>query len=173
VEEALLDANLDEKHLIVVTAPADGFVVFMPYQRQALGLPRPRRLRVLSTGYASGAAWRKDDSTLVVERDGGYLQGPAERMLRGPSHPMRAGDNVELSDLRATVLEVTEDGRPSRVEFCFRKTLEDPSFLWFYWKEGRLVPFSLPKPGETVPLPEATPFGSMGTRSLRKAASAS
>ena len=158
VEAVPLDPDLNEKSLIVVTAPADGFVCYMPYQRQALGLPRPHCLRILSTGPSAGNAWRKDAFTLVVEREKGFLQRPAEKMVRGPLHPMKAGDTVELSDVEATILRVTEDGRPSQVEFRFRRSLDDPSFLWFYWKEGALAPFVPPPPGETTPLPAVHPF---------------
>jgi hypothetical protein len=43
---------------------------------------------------------------------------------------MRAGETVELSDVRATVLEVGDDGWPRALAFRFATPLEDPTRAW-------------------------------------------
>jgi hypothetical protein len=56
----------------------------------------------------------------------------------------------ERPDSGAEVQEVTEDGRPHRVALRLRQPLEAPDYRWLYRKDGRVVRFPLPAPGERV-----------------------
>jgi hypothetical protein len=84
-----------------------------------------------------------------VVQEGGFLRQHTERMLRSPrTRPFAAGDRVELQDMQAEIIEVTEDGRPWRVAFSF-----DPTRHMFYalTREG-YRPFELPPLGACVEL---------------------
>ena len=91
--------------------------------------------------------------TLRVRPDHGFLATEAQRMLRSPSRPFRAGDAVELSNMTATVIETTADGRPGAVDFRFAAPLESPEWLWMRGDGFRLVKWLPPAVGETVVVP--------------------
>jgi hypothetical protein len=61
---------------------------------------------------------------------------------------MHVGETVILADMRATVLEVDEEGAPRAVSFRFATPLEDPARTWVAWEGDRFVPF-FPPPGGT------------------------
>jgi hypothetical protein len=67
-----------------------------------------------------------------------------------PARPLRKGDVVELSNLTATVVELTADGRPLTVEYRFAAPLQSPEWLWMRGEGLRLVAWTPPKVGETV-----------------------
>ena len=61
--------------------------------------------------------------------------------------PFQVGDRVELTELSLRVVEVTQDGRPTTVDFTFREPLESGRYAWLSWRDGKLEPFTPPKPG--------------------------
>ena len=54
--------------------------------------------------------------------------------------------------MTATVLSLTEDGRPANVAFRFETPLEDESLRWICWQGGEFVPWAPPAVGEEVTL---------------------
>jgi hypothetical protein len=48
------------------------------------------------------------------------------------------------------VVAVTDDGRPSVVDFTFTDDLQRHGQLWLTWKDGRYQPFPLPRSGESA-----------------------
>jgi hypothetical protein len=54
--------------------------------------------------------------------------------------------------MTATVLDVTEDGRPQKVAFRFETPLEDSSLRWLHFQAGDFVPWMPPPVGEKVTL---------------------
>jgi hypothetical protein len=93
-----------------------------------------------------------------VRPESGFLDNEWLRIVRGPSRPFRAGDEVALSDVRARVRDVTADARPAEVDFTFGVPLEDPSLVWMRLKAGgALVPWAPPAVGETRRLPSVAP----------------
>ena len=73
------------KTLVIVNAPVDGTVAYVPLQRAALGVPRPRRLRLLASGVAGVTVSRLDETRLRVRPADGFLKSESERMVRGLS----------------------------------------------------------------------------------------
>jgi hypothetical protein len=136
---------------LVILSSAAEMTTFPPWmQRRALGVPTPRRMRVLATCFARLRVSRLDATTLRVRPEMGFLDNELLRMVRGLSRPFRAGDEVVLSDMRARVREVTADGRPAEVDFTFAVPLEDGSLLWNRLQAGgALRPWSPPAVGES------------------------
>ena len=62
---------------------------------------------------------------------------------------MLQGQIVKLDDVAIEVLEIN-NGLPSAARFRFLVSLEDSSLLWFYWQDGKYIPFTLPAVGETI-----------------------
>ena len=147
------DAAVSQKTLVVVTAPSEGAIFFSWSYRDAEGIAKPSKTRILATSLGSVSVTRLDVLTLRVRPDRGFLATEAQQMLRSPSRPFRAGDAVELSNMTATVIETSADGRPRTVEFRFAAPLESHEWLWMRGDGFRLVNWTPPAVGETVVLP--------------------
>jgi hypothetical protein len=148
------DEAVRGKTLVILSSSAE-MTTFPPWmQRRVLGVPGPRRMRVLATCFDKLRVSRPDATTLRVRPEKGFLDNELLRMVRGLSRPFRPGDEVALSDMRARVREVTADGRPAEVDFTFAVPLEDPSLLWTRLQGGgTLAPWSPPAVGESEVLP--------------------
>jgi len=96
---------------------------------------------------------RVDDYALILEPSEGFIQEPLSRVFRSPALPMQVGEQVKLHNMTATVLAVTPQGVPIRVEFRFIRALEDASYIWTIWKDRGFVRFELPQVGQRVTLP--------------------
>ena len=142
-----------DKTVVIVAAPVDGLVSYVPIWRAARGVPRPRRLRLLTTGTAAVQVTRLDAFTLRLRPEAGFYGTEIERMLRSLSQPVVPGYSVSLSDMRVTVTEVTRDGRAAEAEFRFAVPLEDPSLIWMRWEGDALVAYDPPPPGTSRPTP--------------------
>jgi len=153
--QALLDdlvprtPDVTAQDLVVVSAPTDGLVSYLPIRRAAQGSPRPAHLRLLSTGLAAAEIRRPDARTLVVSRPAGFLETEPERMLRAATLPFAAGERVDLPGLAVEVLAVTDDGRPRDVRFTFAHPLDDPRYRWVAWQGITFAPWTPPAVGET------------------------
>ncbi len=147
------DAGVRNKTLVVVSAPVDGIVAYTLLTRAVCGIPRPRVIRLLATGLHEVDVTRVDKQTIRIRPHQGFLSSEGERMVRGLSIPMRAGEQVRLSDMMVTVTEITDDGRAAEAEFRFQVPLEDPSLLWRHTARQSLVPYSPPTTGRTETLP--------------------
>jgi hypothetical protein len=139
--------------LVVVSAASEGAIYFVWAQRDAAGVPTPRGTRILATGFAPTTVTRTDAQTLRVSPEGGFLARELHRLMRSPARRFRPGDVVALSDMRATVTDVTPDGRPSTVEFRFATPLESAGRRWMRGVGMGLVPWRPPAVGETVVVP--------------------
>lgn len=80
----------------------------------------------------------------------GFFASERHQLLRSPSQPFHVSDAVALSDMTATVTELTEDGQLKAVEFRFDSPLESPKWLWVRGEGIRLAEWSPPKVGESV-----------------------
>lgn len=149
------DADVAGKTLVAVWMAFEPAVYYSWYKRDSEAVPKPGRTRVLATGPGDVSVARLDDVTLRVRPNAGFLGSEASRVYRGPSRPFHAGDVVNLSNMTATVTELTNDGRPQTVEFRFQTPLESPEWLWMRGSGGGLIGWLPPKVGETVVVPAA------------------
>ena len=144
--------------------------------RTTKGQPVPEHCLNLGPSSAPVAIERTDERTLVVRPTAGYLlplggspvpgrPAPAfslahmvrffDTLFRGPDHPMRLGEKVELTPATVEITALTADGRPAEATFRFRVPLEHPSLRWFTCRRGDFEPFTPPAIGEAVSLPSA------------------
>jgi hypothetical protein len=155
------DDGVRGRTLVILSSAAELTTLPPWMQRQVLGLPRPRTMRLLATCFADLRVSRLDATTLRLRPEKGFLDNELLRMARGLSRPFHPGDEVVLSDMRVRVNEVTPDGRPAEADFTFAVPLEDASLLWTRLRGGgALVPWSPPAMGESQVLPSIAPRGS-------------
>ena len=113
-------------------------------------------LHQLYAGFSSLTATRRSATTLELAADGGWGTRPLERMFntaQGMPHP---GETRQVSGMRATVLEATEDGLPRRVRFEFPDALEAHGRTWLVWDGRRPRAWQPPKIGAQVEVPTAS-----------------
>jgi hypothetical protein len=145
-----LDESVTHQDVIVINPPSLLYAVYFPLEREAAGLPVPRRVRFLSSGVAGMTIQRTDAYSLVIGVEGGYIGWSFERLFRDERHPMHVGERVALTGMTATVTAITNDGRPAEAAFRFAVPLEDASLRWIWWHDGEFRPFTPPAVGETV-----------------------
>ncbi len=144
------ESSVTEQTVVVVSAPSDGIVSYIPVVRAATDVPRPHRVRLLATAPTGGLVTRIDGMTIEVRPDLGLLSTEAERMLRSPSEPLAAGERVELSDVSYEVVELNGAGMPAAVRVEFNTPLEDERLIWLVWSDVGFREFDLPAVGESV-----------------------
>ena len=145
------DAAIRDQTLLIVYTPADILGATLPIMRAANGEPMPKRYRPLCAGVRSLDVERKDEKSLIFRPDATFLSKPWSQVFRNPAtHPMKAGQTVQLAGMTATVTSVREDGGPREIVFTFEVPLEDSSLRWVSFKDGRYVPFVPPKTGQTI-----------------------
>ncbi len=147
------EPSIADETLVVVSTTTEGTIFFVQAQRDAAGIPMPRGTRILSTGFGPSRVTRTDAVTLRVSPEGGFLASELQQLMRAPSRPFRVHDVVALSDMRATVVALSEDGRPETVEFRFATPLETRGRRWMRGQGASLVPWAPPAVGETVIVP--------------------
>jgi hypothetical protein len=145
--------DLEHRTVVVVNPPIDPFVSYIQAERALRNLPRPMHLYWLASAIAPIRITRLGPHTLAVEREGGLMNAPLERLYRSSSVELPAGSEVLLSEMRAEIASTTADGRPREIRFHFLDDLENPHYLFLAWDEGRLVSFELPSQNQTVQLP--------------------
>jgi len=149
-----MDPAIRDKTVIVLSAPSDLVSMFLPAMRSSLGEPVPGRLFLLSAGLDPVTVERRDDRTLVLTPARGFLTKPWAQICHDPRQfPMEQGDQVTLKGMQVEVLEVNNEGRPTRVAFRFDQSLGSARYLCYTWRDGHYVAVSLPEPGQQVALP--------------------
>ncbi|MEM7347169.1 MAG: hypothetical protein AAF485_23265, partial [Chloroflexota bacterium] len=146
--------EFSNRTMVVIAAPSAFYPAFIPYLREHNLEPSPPRIRLLASTTYPVEVTRVDDRTLLVQPVAGYFLG-FDSAFRGDGHPFALQEMVPLSDMRAEIMAVTADGRPSQVMFHFAYPLESEKFSWFYWQDGAYKPFVVPDTKETV---KVSPF---------------
>jgi hypothetical protein len=144
------DAAVAQKTLAVVWVISEGGLYASWNHRFAEGIPVPGKTRILSTSLSNVSVTRLDEVTLRLRPERGFYDARFQQLIRSLSQPFHNGDVVQLSNMTATVTEITTDGRPLTVDFRFSAPLESPEWLWMRGEGLRLVNWTPPKLGETV-----------------------
>jgi hypothetical protein len=147
------DSAAAQKTLVAVWVISEGGLYATWNHRYAEGIPMPVKSRILATSFGDVTVTRLDEVTLRLRPTKGFFDSEMQQMMRGPSRPFKNGDVIKLSDMTATVTEITDDGRPKIVEFRFAAPLESPEWLWMRGEGFGMVGWTPPKVGETVVVP--------------------
>lgn len=163
--------DMTEQDLVVVNAPNPSALLYEPFSRAHDGRPLPRHVRVLAPGYGEVLVERTGPQQLTVRSAADSLfdcQRPGRpdfvyfyrylSDMRGPAHPLRAGQRITLPGMTVTAQRVDARGLAVQVTYDFDVPLEDASlrWLWWDWDEDVYRPFELPAVGQTRRL--AGPF---------------
>lgn len=152
-----IDASFEGRDLIVVNSPMVFFAHFILASCETHQAPLPRRLRVLAPAVPSVTIHRRDERTLVVRPERGFLVEVFDRLFRDGSAPMRLHDRVAMTGVEIEITELTSGARPAEATFRFDVALEDPSMVWLQWREDGYKPFVPPAVGDTVLLRASAP----------------
>jgi hypothetical protein len=147
------DATVANKTLVVPWINLEMPLWLAWSQRDAEGIPKPRKTRVLSVSFGDVFVARPDAVTLVLRPKDGFFAGDSSKVFRSSSRPFHKGDVVKVSDMTATVVDVLDDGRPLEVEFRFATPLESPEWLWMRGVPQGLAGWTPPKVGQAIVLP--------------------
>jgi hypothetical protein len=145
------DETIERQDLVVVNPPFPMFVGYCVLNYEHDGQPSLQAVRVRAPGLRPVTVKRTDEQTLEVTAHVGYLT-LADRIFRNELHPLQVGEQVHLARMTATILAVTDDGRPQTVAFRFATPLEALSLRWLRFQAGEYVPWSPPSVGEDVTL---------------------
>ncbi|HEX2676941.1 MAG TPA: hypothetical protein VHM19_09885, partial [Polyangiales bacterium] len=152
------DASVTDKTLIWVNPPLLPYAGYIPIERAAQGIPRPRAQHILADGAAPLHLLRVDPYTLRLRPRDGFLVDPLTKLLWSEQRPFHAGERIQQADLTVTVTQIMPDGRPREIEARFDRPLEDPKYLWVHWQGARSVRFTPPAVGARAILAGADYF---------------
>lgn len=160
--------DLGQQDLIIVNAPNPASFLYEPFILAYEGQTLPRATRVLAPGFGEVEVTRPSTNVLVVKSVSRTLfdcQQEGERTdfvffyrylsdVRGPDHPLKVGDRVDLARMTAEVRGVDARGFPLEVAFEFELSLEDASLKWLSWNwdKQRYQDFIPPPIGGAVTL---------------------
>lgn len=164
------DDDIPQKSVVVVNPPVEPVLLGgISFIRAAYGYPVPAHVWSLASGELPLTITRIDERTIDIESQQGLLDTPFGKLLRGQSHPMHVGQQIELSELSVEVLVLADDWQPSRARFTFAVPLEDPSLVWFQVKDWKLLPYTPLAIGESEVLSELDPWKPWETSLVLKA----
>ena len=149
--------------LVVLQAPGHAFTSGAHVFRALHGLHTPPLLTV-SSRIGTVELERVDATTLRVRPEGGFLPRPSrddgppldlmrvfgyfDNLFFNPSRLPALGTIVRRStrhgDVSIHIVETDEDGYPTVAELHFPRPLEDETWAWVRWHDGRFVAASPP-----------------------------
>ena len=149
---------LTDRTVVVVSAPSPIHAAYLPVLREFAELSAPKYVRALAPGFSNLHVRRSDEKTLIIRAEHGYIRMVLDQLFRDDRYPMKAGDKVELSQMQAEILQVTDDSHPLVVKFTFEEPLESSHYLWTYWRAGKWQTFPLPQVGQELWIEAPKPF---------------
>lgn len=142
-----------KKTLIFINPPVPFAVAFIPFFCEKYMLPVPEKVYILASGFSPHITIeRRDDASLIMTPENGFIVNDYDRLYRDTEHPMHVGQKVEMENMQAEVLSLTADDRPLRVRFTFSHPLGHESLIFLAWENDEFVPFKLPEKGKEVSL---------------------
>lgn len=162
VMEQLPDDEALEKQSLVFINGNELLVAYVIPVRQMTGGAVPLFTSQLASMQDINQVTRVDDRTLEIQPALGFLAQGGDLLMNDTKLPFQVGQCIRWPAFDATVVQVTADGRPARVQFQFPVPLEDDSLRWVYWQDGLLQEFVLPAVGETVVVNPSLPSFVLG-----------
>ncbi len=114
---------------VIIARAGWGSVLFAPLAIDAHGKPPKMWRTLVPSGHA--LMLRRDSRTidLVIPHAAGFFPVTANDLFRDPAAPLHAGDVVDVTGMRVTVVDLGEVG-PARLRFEFDRDANDPSLTW-------------------------------------------
>jgi hypothetical protein len=133
---SLSTSEISHERIIFISGPLSFLRLYTPARRMVENASVPLSWWTLSFVQTPQRLVRTASERFTLELiEGRMLDTPVEELYRSPDLPLKAGAEVVLNGLRAEVL--ADDGiGPTRVEFCFDRSLDDPSMRLMVWKPG-------------------------------------
>ncbi|HEX7668603.1 MAG TPA: hypothetical protein VF395_03425, partial [Polyangiaceae bacterium] len=153
---ALLRGVNPGQKLVILAAPDFYWSAVVFDVAQWKGARVPEFVRTLYGGTEAILVRRPSERVLVVSAPHGFVGRGMNRVFRGRSYPLHAGDTQDLTGLHVVVVRADSSGEATQVEFRFDVTLEDPGLAWKRWDGPTPVPFTPPPVDESIIVP---PFG--------------
>ncbi len=146
------DSSMEDKTVVLLTAPDVFASNLLPIWRRALKMPVPRQVLALTNGFNPVQVARTGETELTLTINNGHFGQFSHDLFRQADQPMRPGHLVHYPGMKIEVLRSTPDGDPIEIRTTFDAPLEDPRYLWFAWGTVGYVPFTPPKAGTAVVL---------------------
>jgi hypothetical protein len=137
--------------VVLLTVPFDVVTYYAHPMRMLNGGAVPGNLRALYSGFAAVELERTGERTIVLTPEDGFLATWRDRILRGDELPFLVGDTVRVAGLTVQVLDITNAGRPARVQFTFDAPLD--TMAWRFYDETAPAVAVLPDVGDSMMLP--------------------
>ena len=131
--DTLPEAATQPGHLLVTLHAIDMFQAsYIIAWRVAESLPAPERTILAGIGLKPVTVTRRDDHTLLLEQEGGYMSQRFDWLARHPSHRFTRGEIHKLPGGTLTVETLTADARPDRLALRLDLPIDDPRhhFVW-------------------------------------------
>lgn len=101
---------------------------------------------------------RRDERTVVVRSSVALMQpGGTDLLTCSASNPPPVGWRTHVGEIAVEITRVNDAGWPNEAVFTFPTALDARRYRWVARRDQTLRPFDLPRPGERVQLPAATP----------------
>jgi len=160
--------SIRDQDLVIVNPPTAFLLAESLLRGAALEQPLPKHTRILTSSlFQPVNIHRPDAHTLIVQPEYGYYVWVLDKLFRSDAHALHQGDRVVLSGMHAEILELSPSNTVTKVAFVFDRPLQDPSFQWLKWQDGRFTPLELPEIGQGMKLmPFSQPQGSLSWRDM-------
>ncbi len=139
-----------KREVVILRAATSSSILFAPVMLDEAG---PATIRTLS--FTSGPVLLLRSASrsleLVSSKAPLFSIGPTD-MFRNFDVPVRKDESVDLAGMRATILQLSDDGRPRRLRFDFDHDIDDPRIGWFVEGEHGFREQELPEVGRGEPI---------------------
>lgn len=150
------DAKVESQRLVVLSVGDPMSLLYPPTVRWLQGSPLPRAWWVLSMAPQPHLLTRTADDTLEMSVVGGsMLTGPVEQLFRRPTEPFAVGDEVHLDGMTVRILGLDAQSRPTRVEYRFDTSIDDPSLVFLLATRRGMIRYPMGPVGVPLPIPPA------------------
>ncbi|MEY4551349.1 MAG: hypothetical protein RL685_7544, partial [Pseudomonadota bacterium] len=152
------DATVASDTVLLLSAPDAIVGVYGPFLRAAAAEPLAAHWRILSLARRDHQVRRLSDHSFeLTVLNGDILDSGFAELFRHSTRRFQLGAEVARDGLSAQVVELSERGQPTRIQFTTAQHLDDPQLRLYAWHEGRMRRLQL-RPSEERKLSWVAPF---------------
>jgi len=152
----LLDQPLAERDVVILNGPSQSVGLYGEFVLASHGWTVPRTWRPLALGgeFPMVATRPADDTLELFAVQGAWMHTAGELFFRREDQPLPTGSVLTYPSLRVEIFG-DEGGHPTRIQFRFDRSLDDPSLLFVIATRDGLRRWPVPAPGQrrAVPFP--------------------